>query len=145
MGYWAGASFVVLSSQNNTFLLPLVVLLFTAEGQSSFRRLPENVFHVLLIFRRALEVELCVHLLPGLLTLHPNTPRILPRGRRQTSGNTFLNAIKIKELLYFWFQRFLFLVTEKENVCALIVFSPGCRLSEPDSRPSASSYPPYPS
>lgn len=72
--------FLILSSQNNTFLLPLVVLLFTAEGQSFFCRLLENVFHVLLIFSRALEVELCVHLLPGLLTLHPNTPRLLPRG-----------------------------------------------------------------
>lgn len=56
-------------SQNDTFLLPLVIPLFSVEGQSPLRCLSENVFHVLLILRRALEVELCVHVLASLLTL----------------------------------------------------------------------------
>lgn len=56
-------------SQNNTFLLPLVIPLFSVEGQSHLRCFSENVFHVLLILRRALEVELCVHVLASLLTL----------------------------------------------------------------------------
>lgn len=67
------------TSQNHTFLLPLVVPLFAIESQSSFGGLSENVLHVILILCRALEVELCIHLLPGLLSLIPQTkpiPRI---------------------------------------------------------------------
>lgn len=65
-----------LSSQNDTFLPPFVVPLFSVEGQGQLCRLPKNVLHVLLMFGRTLEVELRVHLLSGLLTLAPNTPRI---------------------------------------------------------------------
>lgn len=56
-------------SQNHTSLPPLVVLLFPYDGQSSLGGLSENVFHVLLILCRTLQVDLCVHLLPGLLSL----------------------------------------------------------------------------
>lgn len=63
--------FVLLTSQNDTFLLPLIVPLLSIEGQSSFGGLSEDVLHVLLVLRRTLEVELCIHLLPGLLALHP--------------------------------------------------------------------------
>lgn len=40
---------VMLTSQEDTFLLSPVVLLFPIEGQSSFGGLPENLVHVLLI------------------------------------------------------------------------------------------------
>lgn len=60
---------VLLTSQNHTFLLPLIVPLFAIEGQSSFGGLSENVFHILLILCRTLEVELCIHLLTGLFAL----------------------------------------------------------------------------
>lgn len=60
---------VLLTSQNGTPPLPLIVPLFSIKGQSSFSSLSENVLHVLLILRRTLEVELSIHLLSGLLTL----------------------------------------------------------------------------
>lgn len=63
------SSLCAFPSQNDTFLLPLVVPLLSNEGQSSLGGLSENVLHVLLILCRTFEVELCIHLLPGLLTL----------------------------------------------------------------------------
>lgn len=66
-------------SQNNTFLLPLTVPLFTHEGQSRFGGLSKNVLHILLVLCRTLEVELCIHLLPCLLALQSQSPRCVSR------------------------------------------------------------------
>lgn len=65
-----------LTLQNYTFLLLLIVPLFSTEGQSFSGGLSENVVHVLLILCRTLEVELCIHLLPGLLTLYPQKAQL---------------------------------------------------------------------
>lgn len=62
-------------SQNNAFLLPLIVPLFTHEDQSRFGGLSENVLHILLVLCRTLEVELCTHLLPRLLALQSQSTR----------------------------------------------------------------------
>lgn len=58
-----------LTSQKYTFPLPLAQLLFPTEGQTLFCGLSENVLDVFLVFGRALEVEVGVHLLTGLLAL----------------------------------------------------------------------------
>lgn len=56
-------------SQNDASLLPLVVPLFAHEGQSLFGGFFENVLHVLLILSRTLQIQVCIHLLPGLFAL----------------------------------------------------------------------------
>lgn len=66
-----------LSSQNNTFLPPSVVPLFSIECQRSFGGFSKNVVHIFLILCWTFEVELCVHLLPGLFTLYPKHKQIL--------------------------------------------------------------------
>lgn len=121
------------SSQNNAFLLPLIVPLFTHEGQSCFGGLSENVLHILLVLCRTLEVELCIHLLPRLLALQSQSTRCV---------SVFVVFVRLDRL-------YVVVVSGLHASCCtdlyLHAFIPVCKWWDPDSGPWVSSHTLYPS
>lgn len=142
---------VRLTSKNDTFLLLLIVPSFSMEGQSFSGGLSENVFHVLLILCRTLEVELCIHLLPGLLTLHPQQTQLqeLDCNGYDICMVSKDNCTFGKDLLLYWNRDTVTYGCRFWLACVLIVFVqfaiPVCKWWEPDSGPWASLNTLYPS